>query len=514
MKPAELEIKNISKTFKTNGLQVCKDICFSLNKGEIFCIAGENGAGKTTLMKILYGMEKIDSGEIFIKGKKEYINSPLKANDLSIGMVHQHFMLFPNLTVAENVTFGIEPVKAKIICDKKKAVINVQKIIDKYNLSLDANSFVSSLTIGQKQQTEILKLLYRNSDILILDEPTSVLTETEIESLFFTLKKLKSLGKTIILITHKLKEIKRMSDRVAVMKQGRLIGIFNTSEVTKDELSSLMFGHEISNGEKNKTIVDKSKIPTISFKNVTVKKHGLPHPFLDNLSFDVFPGEILGFVGISGNGMGHLEGALSGVISISDGQIFHKNKDITNVGTAILRKEGMGFVPSDRLGFGTSERLSLGQNLIIHRRRELSPGGIFSKKKIEPFLDKLISNYDIKGKSTDTVSDLSGGNIQKLVIAREMNCLKDYIIFSEPTWGLDMESTQFVYSQIKRIKEKGVSIIIISSNTQEVLELADRIIILRKGKIAREFENNINISIKEIGDYMLGIKKQKEVCNE
>jgi len=513
--PVAIEFCNISKIFPSNNLQACKNVCLKIQRGEILCIAGENGAGKSTLMKMLDGLENPSEGVIKIDGEIVNIKSPLDANKLKIGMVHQHFMLFDDFTVAQNVTMAIEPIKNKLFYDKKKAEEEVGKVIKEYGFSIDSKEYVGNLTIGQKQQTEIIKMLYRKVDFLILDEPTAVLTEKEIDALFDNLMSLKKEGKTIILITHKLKEIKRISDRVAIMKKGELVGVYDTSSLNEFEISSLMFDGGVSLGISRSENVFKTEKPVISFKNVTVQKVSLPRPSLDNVSFNAYPGEILGFAGVGGNGLGFLEGVLSGIVKVSSGKIFHKDKDITSLETKSLRKEGLSYVPSDRLGTGSAAVLSVSENLIISSLSEFTEKGILQKDKIEAFTKKMINDFSVSGTKEVPISSLSGGNIQKIILAREIERVKDYIIFSEPTWGLDISSSQFVYKQIERLRDKGVAILLISSNLEEILSLSDRIAIFCKGRIVKMFDNEGKISRHEIGDYMLAQKSDyKEDVNE
>jgi simple sugar transport system ATP-binding protein len=495
-----IHIQNISKTYPGSNKKANKNITFDLKKGEILCVAGENGAGKTTLMKILMGLEKHDGadGEIKING--------------NIGMVHQHFMLFDEYTVAQNIVMGAEPKKWGMFLDNKKANEVSDEIIRSNNFSINPVSKIKELTLGEMQQTEICRILYRNCDIIILDEPTSILTENETQSLFKTLKTLVKNGKSVILITHKLKEIKQISDRVAVLRRGELIGIRGSQEIDENEIAQMMVGDKKI--EYNKLIDHDKKIKieetpsaeaeehVIEFKNVTVRRKGQKRPLLEDVSFSVNKGEILGFAGVGGNGLGVIEAVLGGFLHPESGQILHRDRDISQLNIRALRNQGLSYVPADRIRVGSAREATIEENSLIgNYRRQLNPG-VFSRLK----------NYNIQYHNIkDKASTLSGGNLQKLILARETNLLKDYIVFSELTWGLDIASISFFYEKIDEIKRKGNAIILISTDLDEILALSDRIIVMYRGKIAGEYKNNGDEIIKEkIGRNMAGLEINKE----
>ncbi len=505
-----VEMRNITKTYPENNLRANDGVDFLLRKGEILCLAGENGAGKTTLMKVLYGLESHEEGTISIRGKQENISSALVANHLGIGMVHQHFMLVEDFTVAQNVLMGIEPRKYGITYDMKKAAALVNEVIAHHQFSIEASSYVRNLTVGQKQQVEIIKMLYRDVDILILDEPTSVLTEQEIEALFSTLQQLAKRGKSLILITHKLQEIKAISDRVAVMRQGKMLGTYETKDVTERQISALMMGKSISLSITHATHTDESK-PVIECKDITVLRQGQERPLLNGLSFTAYAGEILGFAGVSGNGLGVLEAVLGGFIPTFDGHIFHDGNDITNIGTAHLRKQGLSYVPSDRLQIGSSLKASVQENIIVGESESFRKNGFLDQRKVTKHTNDLLEKYAAKATAHMPIGSLSGGNIQKVILAREIERYQDYIVFSEPTWGLDIASSQFVYEQMAALRDKGAAVILISSNLDEILTIADRIIVLYRGTRVASFvgDEARSLSKEEIGEYMLGLKKQE-----
>ncbi len=509
--PLELavEMRNITKIYPENNLRANDEVDFLLRKGEIHCLAGENGAGKTTLMKVLYGLEDHEGGTIRIRGNQQDISSPLVANRLGIGMVHQHFMLVEDFTVSQNVLMGIEPRKHGLIYDRKKADTLVNEVIGHHHFSIEANMLVRNLTVGQKQQVEIIKMLYRDVDILILDEPTAVLTEQEIESLFSTLKQLAQKGKSLILITHKLQEIKAISDRVSVMRQGKMLDTYETEEVDERQISALMMGKSISlsieHGKKNT-----ESRPVIEGRKITVLRQGQQRPLLNALSFTAYSGEILGFAGVSGNGLGVLEAVLGGFIPIYDGKVLHNGEDITNIGTALLRKQGLAYVPSDRLKVGSALKASVQENIIVGESGSFRKNGFIDQKKVTRHTNDLLERYSAKATAQMPIGTLSGGNIQKVILAREIERYQDYIVFSEPTWGLDIASSQFVYEQIASLRDKGAAVILISSSLDEILTIADRIIVLYRGTRVASFvgDEARNLSKEEIGEYMLGIRRQ------
>ncbi|GHV88505.1 heme ABC transporter ATP-binding protein [Spirochaetia bacterium] len=494
-------------------------VSLDIRRGEILCLAGENGAGKTTLMKILYGLTPPTEGEIFVRGKPVRVSSPLDANRLGIGMVHQHFMLFPELTVAQNVVMGIEPVKWGIFYDMAKANERVAEVITKHHFSVKADTPVQELTVGQMQQVEILKVLYRDVDIVILDEPTAMLTDQEIVSLFRTLKALAAAGKSLILSTHKLSEITEISDRVAIMRKGELVAVHDTKDIDEFEISRLMIGKGVDLQVNRKRFTQAEKLPVISFEDVTVARHGQKRPVLDRISFTAHAGEILGFAGVGGNGLGTLEAVLGGFLPITQGRILHRKRDISSLKTKALRREGLAYVPASRLSVGSAGGASVTENMIVNRRGEFSRRFFLDRRAITRFTGDLVERYGIAGGPGKMVRSLSGGNIQKLILAREIDQFRDYIVFSEPTWGLDVSAGRYVYEQIGILREKGAAILILSSNLDEILANADRIFVFYRGTVAAEIANpaaenaaedrETTARIKEeIGAHMMGLKHQ------
>jgi simple sugar transport system ATP-binding protein len=513
-----VELRNISKLYSTTSFWANRNVSLDLKKGEILCLAGENGAGKSTLMKILYGLIPPTGGEIFVNGKPVKIHSPLDANRFGIGMVHQHFMLFPELTVAQNVVMGIEPRKG-IFCNFEKANEAVARVIEEHHFSVEADTPVSSLTIGQMQQVEILKLFYRDVDILILDEPTAVLTDQEIASLFKTFRRLVSAGKSLILITHKLGEIKQISDRAAIMRNGEMVAVRDTRDTEEEEISSLMMGGVLNPPGTNKEKAlhrggdhEEEGEAVLSFENVTVLRRAQELPALDNVSFTVHKGEVLGFAGVGGNGLGTLEAVLGGFLPITRGRIVHRGEDISFLKTRRLRKRGLAYVPGDRLSVGCALDATVAENMMINRRARFSRQGFLDRKAVDSFAEELLARYRIDGEKEKPVRSLSGGNIQKMILAREIEQYQDYIVFSEPTWGLDVSAGRYIYEEIGMLRNKGGAVILISSNLDEILFNADRILVFYRGAVAAEFPNPPSLSTEgqsrlkeEIGASMLGL---------
>jgi simple sugar transport system ATP-binding protein len=502
-------LRDICKQYPGKEEKANNNISLYLKKGEILCIAGENGAGKTTLMKILYGLETPDSGELFINEEKETINSPLAAKRLGIGMVHQHFMLFPEFTVAQNIVMGAEPVKLKVFFDKRKAEEISDKIINKNNFQISTWQKVGDLTLGQMQQVEICRILHANAQIIILDEPSSILTEQETESLFKTLKDIVSEGRSVILITHKINEIEKIADRVAVLRKGELVGIREISQTDKYEITRMIMGEDVPVLENTQKEGRKNE-PVLVFDNVTVKRKEQKHPLLDKISFMVNSGEILGFTGVRGNGLGAIEAVLGGFLHPREGKIFHRGKDITVFNIRKLRKQGLAYVPADRVRVASAEDATIEENIVITRRHDLTKGIFLDRKAIGKYFSELVQRYSIKGaRLKEKCSVLSGGNLQKLILAREINNIKDNIVFSEPSWGLDVASSGFIRGEILSLRKKGAAIILISTNLDETLTLADRIIVMYRGIIAGVFDNTKDNSVREkIGICMQGLLRE------
>ncbi len=500
-----LLMEGITKLYTQNNVLANDNVHFEVLEGEIHALVGENGAGKTTLMKILYGLQTPDSGKIFYRGREVHIKNPTDAQRLGIGMVHQHFRLIGQYTVTENVIIGREPKRYGILIDKKRAKQEVVETARMYQLDINPDAPIFKLSIGQMQIVEILKLLYRESDFLILDEPTSVLTEQEIKRLFDTLKALREAGKTIVIITHKLHEVKAISERVTVMRQGKTIAVKDTSSTNEIELSRLMVGRDIILKFERESIPKGEVI--YKLENVTLVERKKRRPILENVTISVHKHEIVGIAGVSGNGLSELEDIIGGLRRVSSGKIYHDGRDITNLSTIQLREQGLAYVPSDRLFRGSSLESTVTENMIVSNHHSFLRGEILDRKRILNYVLAQRERYSIRCEPNIPIGMLSGGNIQKVILARELSSDTDFILFSEPTWGLDVASSEFVYQKILSLRKEGVGIILISSNLDEILSLSDTVVVMYRGKVVFYSENK-NLDKEIIGEYMLGIKDQ------
>ena len=499
-----LQMEGITRLYPENGVLANDRVDFSVERNEIHAVVGENGAGKTTLMKILYGLEQADSGRILLEGQEAAIRSPLDAHRLGIGMVHQHFHLIPEFTIAENVVLGIEPRRRGLFFDRERALRQVREVITEYGFTIDPGLRVSRLTVGQMQLVEIIKILYRRANLLILDEPTSVLTEQQIHKLFQTLRSLREIGKTIVIITHKLGEVKEISGRVTVMRKGRVVAVRDTAAVDERELSRLMVGKSVTFAFEREA-VPRGRV-VLELRDVSLSQRGQDHPLLDHVDLKVHGGQILGVAGVSGNGLAELEDVVAGLRRVSSGHILHDGRDITRLDALDLRERGLAYVPADRLHRGSSLQSSVLENMIVSRHHQFLKGGVFRKHEVEDFVDRLKESFSIDGDPRVPIGTLSGGNIQKVILSRELASKTDLIVFSEPTWGLDVASSEFIYSKILEIRRAGNAVLLISSNLDEILGLADTVVVLYRGRVVACLENGSEVSKELVGEYMLGIR--------
>ncbi|KUO52690.1 MAG: ABC transporter ATP-binding protein [Desulfitibacter sp. BRH_c19] len=502
-----LEVKDLTKIYP-GGILANYNINCSIKKGEIHALVGENGSGKTTLMKMLFGIEEITSGEIYYKGEKTAFKSSKDAIKLGIGMVHQHFMLVPSLTVAENLTLGIEKKKG-IFTDIKGCIKAAEDISNKYNLKIDSHKRVRDVSVSMKQKLEILKALYRGAELLILDEPTAVLTPQETEELFEQLLSLKKLGHTIIFISHKLDEVKHLCDRLTVLKSGKCMGSYNVDELSREEISKLMIGRDV------KLKFDKEDVkPTkniLEIKNLTyTDKFNIKK--LDNLSFNLKNGEVLGIAGIEGNGQSEVVSIITGLINAEFGEVLFKNQDISKISIDKRRKLGISHVPEDRMMHGCAEGLTVSDNLISNVYKQFTNKvKLLDFNRINDYCLKLVKKYDIRCSSPkQTIKGLSGGNIQKAVVAREFSVDTEVIIINQPTRGVDVGAMEFINDKILNMRRLGRSILLVSANLTELIGLSDRIIVLNKGKVVGHIKDIKKVTEEELGLYMLGIKRDIE----
>ncbi len=503
-----LSIRNIVKVYP-NGVVANKGISFDIEKNTIHALVGENGAGKTTLMKILFGIETPQEGEIIYKGKKVHFKSPLDAIKNGIGMVHQHLMLAPDLTVAENLTLGIEPRKWKIFLDTDKMNEIAKKVSKEFGLEVPFDKRVKDLPIGVRQRVEILKALLRNVELLILDEPTAVLTPQESDMLFKTLKDLKKHGKTIIFISHKLKEVKQIADRVTVIRDGKVIATKDASELTEHQIAELMVGREI----KSERIAPSPKVgePLLEVENLNyINEENIP--VLKSISFKVRSGEILGVAGVEGNGQTELVEILTGLRRLTSGKVIINGKDMAGKTPREIRENGVSHIPEDRMKNGVAEAATIKENLIVDRyyKKPFSKGMLLDWKYITNYGKKLIKDFNVLATSPDAlVSSLSGGNIQKVVVARELSSNPSVIIADQPIRGIDVGSEELVHRLLKEARDKGSAVFLVSADLDEVLELSTRIIVLYNGEIVARFDDVSGLTGKDLGPYMLGVKREE-----
>lgn len=503
-----LRLEGITKVYP-NGVIANKDINFSVNTGEIHALSGENGAGKTTLMKILFGEEKPTAGEIFIDGDKVNIQNPSDAIRLRIGLVHQHFMLVPSLTVTENLILGIEPVKGLRI-DERKARDQVSEISKKYHLIVDPDAKIQDLTVGQKQKVEILKTLLRGVRILILDEPTAVLTPQETKELFYELKLLRSAGYTIIFISHKLNEVKELCDRITIIRHGQTMGVFDISSVSEEEISRLMVGRVV------KLKVEKEAAnpgaAAIRVRDLTILDDS-GKPKVKNVSFTARRGEIFGVAGVEGNGQSQLTDAITGLGGYQSGSIEINGLNISGKNVREIREHKLSHIPEDRIKTGIAPRLSIENNVIADKifRKDFNRFGFLNLSKIAAYGLEMVNRFRVSCKSAQVhINSLSGGNIQKVVLARELSSDPDVIIASQPTRGVDVGATEFIRQELVEMRNQGKTVFLISSDLGEILGLSDSLIVLYEGEITAYFPDASFVTEEELGRYMLGVEKQSD----
>ena len=504
-----LSMKNITKIYG-NGIIANSHVDFSVKKGEIHALMGENGAGKSTLMKILFGIEQPDEGTIELNGKPLKISSPDVALHAGIGMVHQHFKLVPSLTVAENIVLGKEPKKHGLL-SQKEAVTTVKKLSEKFGFDVDPQETVNNLSVGKKQKVEILKSLYRKVDLLILDEPTAVLTPQETEELFEQLEKLKDEGLTIIFISHKLNEIKQICQRITIMRHGKGVGTYDVDKLTVEEISRLMVGRDIVL-KVEKTLAQPKKIQ-LEVKDVSSRNEA-GKQVLNHVSFSLREGEILGIAGVEGSGQEDIVQFITGMNNRGNsGQILFDGKDMKGARIRDIRRKGMAYIPEDRMTMGVAEHVSIQENLIssIYDTDLVNKGVLTDKKKMKAWVDSAVRDYDIRCDSPkDEVGMLSGGNMQKVVIAREFMTKPAVLVADQPTRGVDVGSIEFIHKKIVEIRDQGCAVLLVSADLNEILELADSIIVMHQGEIAAYFPSTKALDEEELGYYMLGVKKQSE----
>lgn len=502
-----VEMKDIIKVYP-NGVAANRDVNFSVEKGEIHALVGENGAGKSTLMKILYGLEQPTTGQIFLNGQRVDIHNTHQAIDLGIGMVHQNFMLVPSFTIAQNVVLGREPRKNSFI-DAEEAVRITENIAKEYGLDVDPTAKIEATPVGMRQRVEILKTLYRGADILILDEPTAVLTPQETDDLFAAVRRLVDQGKTVIFITHKLVEVKEISDRVTVMRHGEVTGLVNTTDVTEEDIAQMMVGRKVflkidkPKQQRGKAI---AQIKNLGY----VSETGVPR--LRNVSFNVYGGEVLGIAGVEGNGQTSLVEVLSGLKPAATGQALVEGNPILGHGPRAVRRAGVAHIPEDRLTNGVAMEASIAENLVVDRYYRppfTNFKWVLSPKQLRKQAEMLMEKFDIRASGYDApIGSLSGGNMQKVILAREFSAQPALLIAAQPTRGVDIGASEFVRRQLVEERNKGKAVLLVSADLAEIMSLADRIAVMYKGQIVGVFNNTPDLTEEELGLYMLGIEKQ------
>ncbi len=506
-----VEMRHITKRFP--GIVANDDISLGIKKGEIFALLGENGAGKSTLMSMLFGMYEPDEGEIYIRGKREHITSPNYATKLNIGMVHQHFKLVSNYTIAENIILGIEP-KRRIggifpVVDIKGTNEKVAQLSRQYGLEVDPKAKIEDINVSTQQRVEILKMLYREAEILIFDEPTAVLTPQEIDFLLRIIRSLREGGKTIILITHKLEEIKQVADRCAILNRGKLIDILDVASTSTQTMANLMVGREVD------FVVDKAPAKfgseVLRVEHLTVKNRD-NFPVVKDVSFSVRAGEIFAIAGVSGNGQVEIADAVAGMAQAAEGTITLNGTDITHMDIRRRTDLGISYIPEDRQNMGLVLDFTLEDNLALktYYKEPFCRKGILHHEAFSQYGQRLIQEYDIRsGQGKDTiVRSMSGGNQQKAIVGREIELASPLMIFVQPTRGLDIGAIENIHRQILAERDKGRAILLISLELDEIMGLADTIGVIFSGELLKIAPAD-TLTTNEVGQFMMGVKQNE-----
>ncbi|MCF6334458.1 MAG: ABC transporter ATP-binding protein [Spirochaetales bacterium] len=503
-----LQVKNITMVYPT-GVIANKDVSMDVRHNSIHALVGENGAGKSTLMNVIFGKIHPQEGDVLFKGEKVSFRNPNYAIKAGIGMVHQHLMLAPDLTVAENMILGIEPRKGKIFLDTANALEITREVSKKYGLDVPVDKKIKDLPIGVRQRVEILKALFRNAELLILDEPTAVLTPQETEVLFKTLFKLKERGKTILFISHKLSEVKQLADTVTVMRDTRVITTKSASELTEEKIAHLMVGRDINSAripdpeKPGKVRMSVRGLEYIDEENIQILK---------DVNFDVRAGEILGIAGVEGNGQSELISILTGLLKPTEGSVSVDGTEVIGLNPRQIRELKVSHIPEDRMENGVADVAPLEENFISDRyyKPVFSNRGRINWKYIKEYSKDLIERFNILTQSSRTPAGaLSGGNIQKVVVARELSSDPELIIAAQPTRGVDIGSEELIHDLLKDARDAGKAIFLISADLDEILKLSTRIIVIYDGQITNHFTDVSNISGVDLGPYMLGVKREE-----
>ena len=501
-----IEMKGITKVFP--GVVANENVNFELLKGEVHVLLGENGAGKTTLMNVLYGLYQPEAGEIYVNGEKRDIKGPSDAIANGIGMVHQHFMLVQNFSVAENIVLGMEPKKG-LTLDIGKAREEVKKLAGLYGFNVKPDDLIENITVGQQQKVEIMKALYRGADILILDEPTAVLTPQEIDELGIILKNLVKEGKSIILITHKLKEVMSMSDRVTILRRGKVIDTVYTKDTNIDDLAEKMVGRKVSFSVDKKP-ANPGKV-VLKVENLQAEDRR-KLPALKGINLEIRQGEILGIAGVDGNGQTELIEAITGLRKTTDGTIKLNGKDLTGKSPRDMIEAGISHVPEDRHKRGLVLDYSLAENSIlgVHYKEPFAKGIVMNYSRIKSYAKNLIKEFDVRTPSEEILaSKLSGGNQQKMVVAREISKDPDLIIAAQPTRGLDVGAIEYIHKRLVEERDKGRAVLLVSFELDEIMDLSDRIAVIYGGQIVDVLDAK-STTERELGLLMAGGSRQRQ----
>ena len=507
-KKTVIEMRQIDKIYP-NGVVANNKVDFTLKEGEIHALMGENGAGKTTLMKILFGIEQASSGEIYLDGELVSITSPIRAINMGIRMVHQHFMLVPSLTVTENIILGMEPKKSGLI-NYVEAKRRVTEVMERYNFEVDPNARIKDLSVGKKQKVEILKALYRGAKILILDEPTAVLTPQETDELFAELRGLAESNHTIVFISHKINEIKSICDRISIMRLGRMVDVQYVKEMSVQQISTAMVGRDVitkiekAESKEGKAIIEVNNLTYINDENKAIVK---------NVSMRIKGGKILGIAGVEGNGQREFIDCLTGLESNYSGEIKINGKKIQGKSIKDIREFGLAHIPEDRMKYGAALEENIADNLVSDRYDsiEYNKGLLQNIAKIKENAKKMIEQFQIVTDSEKTEARmLSGGNIQKVVAAREMTSKLEVLVADQPTRGIDVGAATFVHKMLVKLRDEGKAVLLVSADMNEVMELSDNIAVFYEGEISGYFEDATKVTEEELGLYMLGLKKMSK----
>lgn len=505
-KIAHLEMKGIVKRFP--GVLANDQVDFDVRAGEVHALLGENGAGKSTLMKVLYGMYEPDEGEIWLNGEAVRINSPVDAIELGIGMIHQHFMLVDSLTVAENVALGL-PSSRRPLTDLDRVSKRILELAEIYGLQVDPEAQIWQLAVGQRQRVEIIKALYRGAALLILDEPTAVLTPQEVDEFFTTIRQMVKDGHAIIFISHKLHEVLAISNRVTVLRDGKRIDSRETASVTKADLARMMVGREVMM-KPDRANVEQGEV-RLALRNLHAQSNR-ETPALRGVDLEVRAGEILGLAGVSGNGQRELAEVITGLRQPTEGQVFLEGKDVTALRPGALTAQMLAYIPEERMKDGMIQGFSVAENIVLrdHHREPFSHSGFLLLRVIANYADRLIKRFQVKTPSRDTpAKNLSGGNIQKVVLARELSREPRVLIAAQPSRGLDIGATEYVHARLLEQRQQGTAILLISEDLDEILAISDRIAVIYEGHIMGIVDSH-QATPEQLGLLMAGVKEDQQ----